>query len=175
MATDQDPVTYARSYHGINATQWSSYIYYTHDSIIANKIRLFARGPAQVDSLSLDALVDGAWVHVYDGAFTDQQWVEYGFAQGNLSQVRVQFHATNASEGFFWQLNEIEFQKSSEGTADACLDLATIAPEYIASMPVDPQLGTPAKTLYAIQKNANGRILTYACNPELGATIQNTR
>lgn len=175
LATDQDTVTYARSYHNINDPQWSSFIYYTHDPIIADKVRLYARGLAQVDLVYLDALVDGSWVHVYDGAFPDQQWVEYGFAQGNLSQVRAQFHATVGNQGFFWQLNEIEFQKSSEGTSDACLDLTSLAPQYIASIPVDPLLGTPAKTLYAIQKTTNGRILTYACNPELGATIKNSR
>ncbi len=174
-ATDQSLSSYARSYHNMNATQWSEFVYYTHDDIISSKLRFYARGGAEVDQVDVDVYKDGAWVDVYQGAFTDQQYVEETFTQGVVGQIRIRFHATAANQGFFWQLFEVFFEKTSEGTSAACLDLPDLIPDYIASMPYDPTTGSPAQTYYAIKKSANNRVTVYSCTPELNKVISVTR
>ncbi len=63
-----------------------------------------------------------------------------------------------------------------ENTDATCLDLSTtLAPDYITSLPFDPQIGTVAKTYYAVKKTAGGRITIEACNAENGELINVTR
>ncbi len=57
-------------------------------------------------------------------------------------------------------------------SSGACLDLTSIlVPNYFASIPMDPTGGTAANTLYAIDKNAAGRITIAACTPEIASSI----
>ena len=57
-------------------------------------------------------------------------------------------------------------------TVAACADLtSTLVDKYLAAMPVDPSSGTAGKTLYAINKTANGRIKITACGAELSLPI----
>jgi len=50
-----------------------------------------------------------------------------------------------------------------------------IVPTYIAEIPVDPQGGTAADTLYTICVDANGRLVATATGTELGDDIVITR
>jgi prepilin-type N-terminal cleavage/methylation domain-containing protein len=171
-ARDGNPGTYARSYHNIGATQWSEPLILTTDSINADALRIHARGLPEVSQLDVDVERDGAWEDVYEGTFTGQQWVVYPFPEGDVTAARIRFYAAVPNQGFFWQLNELQFQRLVESTEDACLDLAaTLVPEYLAEMPVDPRDGDESQTLYAVRKLDNGRVEVYACNPELGETI----
>ena len=92
------------------------------------------------------------------------------FTQGHLTQARFRFSAA-ANSGFFFQLNDVLFQKTREGSATSCLNLSPLAPTYVVNVPTDPTLGTPQKTYYAIKKDVNNRLTVYSCNPELGDTI----
>ena len=57
-------------------------------------------------------------------------------------------------------------------TTTSCLDMSTqLVDKYLASIPIDASGGTDAKTLYAINKTANGRIKVMSCNAELSQTI----
>lgn len=174
-ATDQNTVTYASSYHAINATQWSPYIIYTHTAMISNKLRFFARGPTEVNQAQVDLLVNGVWQNVFDGAFADQTWVEVPYTATSLTQARIRFFAAAANTGFYYQLFEMQFQKSNEGSSDACLDLSGLVPTYIQQIPQDPSYGSQSQTYYAIKATANGRTQMYACGAELQATIANIR
>lgn len=61
-------------------------------------------------------------------------------------------------------------------TEDACADLSgDLVADYIVGIPMDPTSGTSANTDYYINKDANGRILVGACDPERGATISVTK
>ncbi len=54
----------------------------------------------------------------------------------------------------------------------SCLDLSsTLVPTYLASIPIDPSVGTAANTYYAIDKSAAGRITIVSCNPENTSSI----
>ena len=170
LATDQNTATYASSYHAIGAATWSQYIYYTYADIISSKLRFFARGGTEVNAMEVDVYVDGAWVVAYNGSFTGSQWVDVPFTQGHLTQARFRFSAA-ANSGFFFQLNDVLFQKTREGSATSCLNLSPLAPTYVVNVPTDPTLGTPQKTYYAIKKDVNNRLTVYSCNPELGDTI----
>jgi len=63
------------------------------------------------------------------------------------------------------------------GSCGTCVDLtADLVPTYIADIPKDPSIGTPADTQYTIYLDSNGRVVATASselNP--GTTIQVTR
>lgn len=171
LATDRNLTTYTRSYHNINDPIWSKFVYYNYNGTIANKIRFYAREGSEVDNLDIDVYKDGEWEDVYEGGFIDRNWIEKDFNEGNISQVRIRFRARYANRGFYWQLYDIMLLKSSEGTDGACVDLSTLAPIYMASIPIDPKEGDSEKTYYAIKKSEFDRITIYACAAELDEDI----
>ncbi len=175
LATDGNTVTYARNYHNIGETQWSNYIHFTFDATETNRVRFFARGLAEVDQVDVDVFRDGVWVDVYEGGFATLSWVELGFSAGMVTEARVRFHATNQNQGFNWQIYDFQFQKSSESTTDACVDLGVLAPVYVADIPMDPQIGSSEKTYYGVKESVNGRVFVYACHTELDADIDVSR
>lgn len=61
--------------------------------------------------------------------------------------------------------------------ASTCETGRTLVPDYLASMPIDPSLGswTAAKSGYYIIRTASGRITVGACAPERGEAISVTR
>ncbi len=66
---------------------------------------------------------------------------------------------------------------STASTANACLNLApTFVPTYLPALPIDPLIGSAAKTYYAVQSINNGAsgigLLIRACSPELGQAIE---
>jgi type II secretory pathway pseudopilin PulG len=175
-AYDDTIFTLARSYHNVNAPQWSSYLYLTHAALPINSIKFYARDGGEVDGIEVDVLKDGNWQNVYAGAFTDKQWVQADFAQGAVTQARTRFHAAFANHGFFWELYDFYFQKSSETATDACLDLKPyLVSKYIVDIPIDPSTGNAEQTYYAIKKNGNNRVLVYSCGAELQENINVAR
>lgn len=61
--------------------------------------------------------------------------------------------------------------------ASTCEGSTTLAPDYLATMPVDPVGGswTAAKSGYYIIKSSSGRITVGVCAPERGEVISVTR
>lgn len=170
--------TYARSYHTINAPQWSEFLYLSHPSITSDKIRFYALGNSTVDQIDIDVYKDDAWVDVYQGAFADRAWVEKTYTEGSVSQARIRLHATFANQGFFWQLYDVQFYRNDASASavvneSECLDLsAYLTPSYIPEIPQDPKLGSAERTHYAVKKEHNNRTITVvSCSPELGETI----
>jgi prepilin-type N-terminal cleavage/methylation domain-containing protein len=61
---------------------------------------------------------------------------------------------------------------SSSSTAESCLDLSPeLVSDYLSAIPFDPKFGSPAKTYYAVQKGAGGRMMMQACGSENGESI----
>ena len=67
-------------------------------------------------------------------------------------------------------------------TAPACLDFGAgasgtnkLVPNYLSAIPKDPKVGTDQMTYYAIDKDANSRIVVAACWPEVETVISVTR
>jgi type II secretory pathway pseudopilin PulG len=171
-AIDDNFLTDARSYHDINADQWSSFIYLNRYGTPANGLRFYARGGSEVDSTDIDTYRNGVWEHLYDGPFADKQWVEKDFSPGIINQVRIRFHAAYANHGFFFELYEMNLEKLIEFSDPACLDLSPVLiPKYLVKIPKDPQTGSDDKTNYAIQKIGLNRVIIFACTPELDAKI----
>lgn len=66
--------------------------------------------------------------------------------------------------------------------APSCLDFSAgvsgtdkLVPNYLSAIPKDPKIGTDQMTYYAIDKDANSRIVVAACRPEVEAVISVTR
>jgi type II secretory pathway pseudopilin PulG len=172
FAYDDTVDTYTSSYHNMNSPQWSQYLYFDHAPMYVNKIRFYARGGTEVSTIDIGILKDGQWVDLYQGPFADQQWVEISFPESLISQARVRFYATTLGSGFFWQLNEFNFYKTTEPNASACIDLTPIlTPSYVTALPRDPTKGNDAVTYYAIKESAGGRIIVNSCGAELGEDI----
>ncbi|MCA9364625.1 MAG: type II secretion system protein [Candidatus Moranbacteria bacterium] len=176
-ASDNNTSTYARSYHPINAPVWSEYLYITHPATLtADRIRFYARAEAEISAADIDVFVDGQWIDVFNGAFADKQWVEASFTDGTVTQARIRFEAAFANRGFFWELYEFNFYKSSATTSIVCADLEPyLAPDYVVSIPYDPTDGTDENTRYAIAQTDFDRITVYACQAELNEDINITR
>lgn len=62
-----------------------------------------------------------------------------------------------------------------EETADACLDLSSLAPDHLVALPEDPSDGSTERTYYAVKRTANGRLNVQACSSEIEETISITR
>lgn len=61
-------------------------------------------------------------------------------------------------------------------TVAACVNLADdLTPEFLVGIPSDPKTGTDVNTDYYINKDANGRLVVGACDPEQGEAIEITR
>ena len=57
-------------------------------------------------------------------------------------------------------------------STDSCfVNLSSLAPTYIASLPLDPNNGASNDTGYYMRRGVEGRIEIGACNPDQGATI----
>lgn len=117
-AYDDDTDTYTQSYHDINDPdgQWSFFIYFNHSVLICDKVRFYARGPTAdasfIDQVDLDIYRGGTWIDLYQGTFTDKQWVEKKFVQGSVSQARIRFRINANNGGLYYQLYEFDFNNS---------------------------------------------------------------
>ena len=72
---------------------WTSFIYFTHDSIKSNMVKIYVSVPEQqlaYDIIDIDVLKDGVWTHVYEGQATGW-WYQYSFGEGNVTQVRIRY------------------------------------------------------------------------------------
>jgi len=113
---DDETNTCAQSNHAIGTPQWGYFIYMNHSLLICDKVRFYARGPtadaAKVDQIDLDVKRGGVWVDVFNGTFSDKQWVEKKFTQGSVTSTRIRFHMNSVSSGLYFELYELDFNKS---------------------------------------------------------------
>ncbi len=108
-AFDDEDASYARSYHNIYANNWGSYLYLTHSALNSDWIRFKARQAGSIDAAEVSVLSGATWTVVYQGSFTDAEWMEVNFPQVQVSQARIRFHVANSNEGLYWQLYEFDF------------------------------------------------------------------
>lgn len=115
---DDELDSFARSYHTVNDPngQWSAFLYLNHSVLVCDKVRFYAKGPtgdsAQIDQVDLDVLKGGIWVDVYQGTFSDKQWVEKSFVQGSVTAARIRFRVSTNNAGLYYELYEFDFNKS---------------------------------------------------------------
>lgn len=110
-AYDENTDTNAISTEGL-FYNWTKFLILTISAITCNKVRFnceYSSGSAQ--QIDLDVYKDGAWVDVYEGAFSDHTWVEKTFTQGSVSKVRMRFWMVSSGtrakvwEFDFWQVS----------------------------------------------------------------------
>ena len=115
---DDDTESYSRSLHNANDPdgEWSFYIYANHSVLLCNKVRFYAKGltgdAVTIDSADLDVKRGGVWVDVFQGSFSDKQWVEKSFTQGSVDQARMRFHVNVNNGGLYYELYEFDFNNS---------------------------------------------------------------
>jgi hypothetical protein len=113
---DDETDTCAQSNHAIGDPQWGYFIYMNHSLLICDKVRFYARGPtadaAKVDQVDLDVKRGGVWVDIFNGTFSDKQWVEKKFTQGSVISARIRFHINSVNSGLYYELYELDFNKS---------------------------------------------------------------
>jgi hypothetical protein len=107
-----DNNTATNAYHSVTADQWSSYLLLAlpGSGVLSNRVRIMVSDstPATTHyfAWTVDALVDGVWVAVYSATpAVENQWVEIGFTQGMVTQLRLRAH-NNA--GGQWRLHLLE-------------------------------------------------------------------
>ncbi len=115
---DDDTDTYTRSYHDANDPdgQWSFYVYLNHTVLLCDKVRFYAKGltgdAVHIDQADLDVKKGGVWVDIFQGSFSDGQWVEKSFTQGSVNEARIRFHVNVNNGGMYYELYEFDFNKS---------------------------------------------------------------
>lgn len=172
-AYDDNTATYAWTYHNINDSLWSNFIYLNYDPVAADKFRMYALGGSEVTSVDVDVYRDGVWVDVYEGSFADQSMAEQGFNEGIVTQARIRFYTPYGNHGFSFKMYEFELHKSAQTSITSCLNLTPyLVPKYLSSIPIDPKNGDITKTYYAVEKDLNNVISVYSCTPELNTDIE---
>lgn len=73
---------------------WSDYLTLTRDAFNCDTVKFYADyDAASIDMIDLDAYYTAAWHDVYEGAFTDETWIEKTVSASPVSvtQVRARF------------------------------------------------------------------------------------
>ncbi|MFQ6043256.1 MAG: hypothetical protein ACE5PV_20585 [Candidatus Poribacteria bacterium] len=111
-AYDDDESTYAMS-GPIELGTWSGFLVLTlTNPLVSNKVRLLLSYLYEgITSIDVDVYRDGIWVHVYEGSWTFDEWVEKTFTAGSVSKLRVRGYNSNpmASPNLF--VKEADFWK----------------------------------------------------------------
>ena len=97
-AYDENTDTYAQS--SVPATSWSSYLELKHSAISCSKVRFWADySDSGVNKISVDVYYGGAWVLVYEGAYTDRVWIEKEILTGTqtVTAMRAKFYNINVA------------------------------------------------------------------------------
>lgn len=109
-------VGYYADSNNINASSWSEYLFLTHPSTLANKLRFYASG-TDISEVDVDVYADditAVWKDVYQGAFNQNEWVEKDFSAHSglnayhISQIRIRFYNSGSVQRKAY-LKEIDF------------------------------------------------------------------
>jgi hypothetical protein len=109
-AYDDNLGTFAWSW--IFADSWSEYLVLTHNAMACAKIQYWVRNQdSAVDQVEVD-IYNGAWINVYSGTGTWQEWANVSFSETSVTKMRFRFHNSHASQ-FRWVLfYEADFLQS---------------------------------------------------------------
>ncbi len=75
--------------------RWTPWLELTLSSpIICNKIRFYAwYDDLHCNMIDFDLYYNGDWHHIYQGGYTDREWVDYSFSTiSGVTKARVSFH-----------------------------------------------------------------------------------
>ena len=108
---DENTGTYA--YEGALATGWNGFLELSRAAVLCSKVRVYMDFDVAwgVDKVDIDVYYSGAWHDVYEGAVTNQTWVEKSIPAGaqTVTAMRIRYSHTDTSYGLrifeadFWQ------------------------------------------------------------------------
>jgi len=93
LAYDESLITYAAT--ALTTGVWTAFLGLTHAALNCDKIQFVARVcGTKVDSIDVDVYYDGDWHHVYEGAYTNSEWVEKPIPAGtkSVTAAQIRFH-----------------------------------------------------------------------------------
>lgn len=158
-AIDDDRTTAAGCYHPLWASQWSPNLTISLPQIAIDHVRLSAGLNPYIDAIAVEIQQnDGAWMAVYQGAFTDQDWQEYTLAAAVYPQARVRIHTTTTGVGTTLLLNEFQVR------TPFLPPVITVAPD------ANPRVVTGTTTTLAVTAtDPAGGALTYLWSADAGS------
>ncbi len=121
-AYDDDLGTIAQTAADVPVNTWSSYLHLTVAAIPhCVGIRYYVGNSTWLSLIDVDVYKDGAWVHVYEGSFTDGEWIEKTFTEGSVTEARIRFYASPS--GTPTAIYEFDFKRETEFTRTAPVSL----------------------------------------------------
>ena len=110
-ARSYDDDTATSTYISVSPSSWGAYLELTVSSLSCHKVRFWAKG-TDITQISLDVYYSSAWHNIYEGAFTQEQWVEkeIGSTQ-DVTGVRAKFYNNNAGSNQTVYFYEADFFK----------------------------------------------------------------
>jgi len=133
-------------------------------------------GTYNCNSLSFQGSNDGISFTTVSGPIdtsSDPTNSSYNFSPSSYRYWRLA--CGQGTNGNFWVLREVSMFESTQvpaTTEPTCLDLGPdIVPDYVVGIPIDPSVGTPGNTGYAMFFTPDGRIEGRACHAELNEEI----
>ena len=133
----------------IGTGAWSSYLILLVNEQNIDKVRFYAKYYFKdINKIWVDVWYGGGWVHVYDGAFTDKEWVEKPIILGTqlVSKARVRFWNDWPADAFAY-LYEFMFN-TAETTPQKGIWFDTHA--IIPYLPQAPYI-VPAEATFAVR------------------------
>jgi len=77
----------------VPANDWSTYLELNIASALCDGIRFYIDYPVDnITLIDIDVYRGGAWVDVYQGAWTEDQWEEKTFTAGVVTKARIRFY-----------------------------------------------------------------------------------
>lgn len=81
-------------------------------AIYSHTLHFFANFDSYgANKIDIDVELNGAWTHVFEGSFTDKEYVEKTFDLGSVAKARIRFynsHATAQRHGVLWEFDFLQ-------------------------------------------------------------------
>jgi len=126
-AYDDETSSLARCYHDIGDAQWGPFLYLTHSSMLADRIRFYAKQGGYIDQVDVDVYDGSSWTDVYQGTYNNKQWQSYSFTEQTVTQARIRFRVNTTGVSLYWELYEFDFHRvvkvNFTGTFDGTTDV----------------------------------------------------
>jgi len=146
---DGDIATY--SFNDILAASWGSYLILLINEESIDKVRFYAHyGALDVNIVDIDVYYDGDWHDVYEGDFSDKEWVEKDIPAGAqlVSKARIRFYNDSAS-------------RYLEGVYEFQFDTAEVTPQEGLTFDTITQVPYQPQAPYIVEAGATFAVRVY--------------
>lgn len=101
-------------------SEWSSFLELTHASMLCDKVKFIAYGnPLWSPTIDIDVYYGGAWHDVYQGAWTNNVWIEKGILSAQyITAFRFRINNTQSEYGGYASIWEVKFNEYAPPETD---------------------------------------------------------